>query len=74
MAGAAAVAAEGITKANFPNGTIRSVSVHPLRDRRNFGWRTGPSPVPAGHAAPAGQHCDAVDGSTRHGSGTFAGR
>lgn len=75
MAGAAAVAAEGITTANFPNGTIFSVSLHPLRDGRNFGSRTGPIVrCPKDTPPPAGRHCDAVDGSTRHGSGVFAGR
>jgi hypothetical protein len=73
MAGAAAVAGEGITAANFPNGTIFSVSLNPLRDGRNFGSRTGPIVrCPKDTPPPAGKHCDAVEGSTRHGTGTFA--
>src|SRR5262245_40984151 len=36
MAGAAAVAAQGITAASFPAGTIFSVKLNPLRDGTNF--------------------------------------
>src|SRR6185437_13888470 len=41
MAGAAAVAAQGITAASFPVGTIFSVKLNPLRDGSNFGSRVG---------------------------------
>ena len=37
MAGAAAVAAQGITSTAFPVGTIFSVKMNPLRDGSNFG-------------------------------------
>src|ERR1051325_5036544 len=40
MAGAAAVAAQGITASSFPAGTIFSVKLNPLRDGTNFGSRT----------------------------------
>jgi hypothetical protein len=74
MAGAAAVAAEGITTANFPNGTIFSVTLNPLRDGRNFGSRAGPIVrCPKDTPPPAGRHCDALDGSTQHGGGIFTG-
>src|ERR1700688_4580666 len=41
MAGAAAVAAQGITAAAFPAGTIFSVKMNPMRDGTNFGSRIG---------------------------------
>ena len=41
MAGAAAVAQQGITVAAFPAGTIFSVHLNPLRDGTNFGSRDG---------------------------------
>src|ERR1051326_1670954 len=37
MAGAAAVANQGITVSSFPAGTIFSVKLNPLRDGSNFG-------------------------------------
>lgn len=37
MAGAAAMAAQGISVSTFPYGTIFSVNIHPLRDGKNFG-------------------------------------
>src|SRR6058998_3106009 len=41
MAGAAAVAQQGITAESFPAGTIFSVRLNPLRDGGNFGSRVG---------------------------------
>ena len=41
MAGAAAVAQQGITSESFPVGTIFSVKMNPLRDGSNFGSRVG---------------------------------
>ena len=41
MAGAAAVAQQGITAASFGVGTVFSVKLNPLRDGSNFGSRTG---------------------------------
>jgi hypothetical protein len=41
MAGAAAVAQQGITASSFPAGTIFSVKLNPLRDGKNFGSRVG---------------------------------
>ena len=46
MAGAAAVAQQGITAASFPAGTIFSVKMNPLRDGSNFGSRVGAAPSP----------------------------
>src|SRR6478672_640404 len=41
MAGAAAVAQQGITASSFAAGTIFSVKLNPLRDGSNFGSRVG---------------------------------
>jgi len=72
MAGAAAVAAQGITAATFPVGTIFSVKLNPLRDGSTFGsrvggiakcpWKTPPAP---------GKTCDTVKGSELLGATTF---
>src|SRR5215510_8205023 len=41
MAGAAAVAQQGITAATFGAGTVFSVRMNPLRDGTNYGSRVG---------------------------------
>src|SRR5437762_5500634 len=65
MAGAAAVANQGITAASFPAGTIFSVKLNPLRDGSNFGSRTGTiAKCPAGKRPDPGKHCDSVEGNT----------
>ena len=72
MAGAAAVASQGITAASFPAGTIFSVKLHPLRDGKNFGTMEGPvSKCPKDTPPAAGKNCDSVAGSTQHGRGNF---
>jgi hypothetical protein len=72
MAGAAAVAAQGITAASFPVGTIFSVKLNPLRDGSNYGSRVGaiakcPWKTPPDH----GKTCDTVKGSELLGGTTF---
>jgi hypothetical protein len=74
MAGAAAMAQQGITAATFPVGTIFSVKMNPLRDGSAFGsrvaasaiakcpWKTPPDP---------GKTCDTVKGSEILGGSTF---
>src|SRR5580692_10825678 len=74
MAGAAAVAQQGITATSFPAGTIFSVKLNPLRDGSNYGsraresaiakcpWKTPPAP---------GKTCDTVQGSELLGASTF---
>jgi hypothetical protein len=74
MAGAAAVAEQGISAATMPAGTIMSVKVNPLRDGSNFGskaggsaiakcpWKTPPSP---------GKSCESVKGVELLGGQTF---
>src|SRR6476661_3730502 len=72
MAGAAAVAAQGITADSFKVGTIFSVKLNPLRDGSNFGSRIGAiAKCPAGKPPAAGKHCDTVEGSTLLGGNTF---
>lgn len=72
MAGAAAVAQQGITAETFPAGTIFSVKMNPLRTGGNFGsrvgalakcpWKTPPEP---------GKTCDTVKGSQILGGTAF---
>ena len=72
MAGAAAVAQQGITASSFAAGTIFSVKLNPLRDGSNFGsrigaiakcpWKTPPEP---------GKTCDTVKGSEILGGNAF---
>ena len=72
MAGAAAMAQQGITAETFPAGTIFSVKMNPLRTGGNFGsrigavakcpWKTPPTP---------GKTCDTVKGSQILGGATF---
>lgn len=38
---AAALARQGVTPKTFPEGTVFTVSLHPLRDGRNFGAMAG---------------------------------
>jgi len=78
MAGAAAVAQQGITAATFPVGTVFSVKLNPLRDGSNFGSRIGAiakCPMDAGTNKPklpeADKHCDSVPGMTLLGGTTF---
>jgi hypothetical protein len=78
MAGAAAVAQQGISATTFGVGTVFSVKVNPLRDGTNFGSRTGAiakCPVDATTKKPvlpaADKHCDSVPGSTLSGGTTF---
>jgi hypothetical protein len=78
MAGAAAVAQQGITAATFGAGTVFSVRLNPLRDGSNFGSRTGAiarCPVDAATNKPklpgADKHCDSVEGHTLSGGTAF---
>ena len=78
MAGAAAVAQQGITATTFPVPTVFSVKLNPLRDGTNFGSRTGAiakCPMDATGKKPilpaADKHCDSVPGHTLIGGTTF---
>ena len=78
MAGAAAVAQQGITTTAFGVGTVFSVRLNPLRDGSNYGSRIGAiakCPVdPATNKPklpPPEKHCDSVEGHTLSGGTTF---
>jgi hypothetical protein len=74
MAGAAAVARQGITAESFPAGTIFSVKVNPLRDGTNFGSRVGDSAIakcPWKTPPAPGKSCDTVKGSELLGADKF---
>jgi len=78
MAGAAAVAQQGITATSFANGTVFSVKLNPMRDGTNFGSRVGaiakcPLNEATGKPIPpeAGKHCDSVKGATILGGDKF---
>jgi hypothetical protein len=78
MAGAAAVAQQGITATTFGAGTVFSVKVNPLRDGSNFGSRTGAiakCPIDPATNKPrlpaADKHCDSVAGHTLSGGTAF---
>ena len=78
MAGAAAVAQQGITATSFGVGTVFSVHLNPLRDGSNFGSRIGAiakCPVDPATNKPklpeADKHCDSVSGSTLSGGNSF---
>jgi len=78
MAGAAAVAQQGITATTFGVGTVFSVKLNPLRDGSNFGSRIGAiakCPVDSATNKPklpeANKHCDSVPGNTLLGGTAF---
>jgi Family of unknown function (DUF6152) len=78
MAGAAAVAQQGITAKTFPVGTVFSVKMNPLRDGSNFGSRIGaiakcPVDATTNKAVLPGadKNCDSVTGNTLSGGTTF---
>jgi hypothetical protein len=78
MAGAAAVAQQGITAATFSSGTVFSVKVNPLRDGSNYGSRIGAiakCPIDPATNKPklpaAEKNCDSVPGATLSGGNTF---
>lgn len=63
MAGAAAVAREGITGDSFKAGTIFTVHMNPLRSGGNFGSRVGPMYKCPWRTPPEpGKTCDTVKG------------
>ena len=78
MAGAAAVAQQGITATTFGAGTVFSVRLNPLRDGSNFGSRIGAvakcpmDPATNKPKLPApDKDCDSVEGRTLLGGTTF---
>ncbi|HWF09784.1 MAG TPA: DUF6152 family protein [Bryobacteraceae bacterium] len=74
MAGAAAVAQQGITADSFPVGTIFSVKMNPLRDGSPYGSRAGGTAIakcPPKTPPAAGMTCDTVKGSELLGAARF---
>ena len=74
MAGAAAVAQQGITAASMPAGTIFSVKVNPMRDGSNFGSRAGNTAIakcPWKTPPVPGKTCATVKGSQLLGGDAF---
>lgn len=68
MAGAAAVAREGITGDTFKAGTIFTVHMNPLRSGGDYGSRVGPMYKCPWRTPPApGKTCDTVPGMTKIG-------
>lgn len=74
MAGAAAMAQQGVTAESFQPGTIFSIKMNPLRDGSNFGSRVGGSAIakcPWKTPPAPGKTCDTVKGSEILGASTF---
>ena len=74
LAGAAAMAEQGISGETFPPGTIFSIKVNPMRDGSNFGSRAGGSAIakcPWKKPPGAGKACDSVEGFTLVGGKGF---
>lgn len=74
MAGAAAVAEQGITADTMPAGTIISFKVNPLREGNDFGSKAGTSAIakcPWKTPPAPGKTCDTVQGSELIGAPKF---
>jgi hypothetical protein len=74
MAGAAAMAQQGVTAETFPPGTIFSVKVNPMRDGSHFGSRVGGTAIakcPWKTPPEPGKSCDTVPGNELIGGTTF---
>ncbi len=74
MAGAAAVAEQGVTADSMKSGTIISVKVNPLRDGTDFGSKAGNSAIakcPWKTPPAPGKTCDTVPGSELLGATAF---
>ena len=64
---------EGITKESFPQGTVFSMGIHPLRDGKPGGDRgnSGLFQCPKGSVPKPGMHCDSVEGNKSFGPGVL---
>ncbi len=69
MESAAQSRRENITEETFPQGTVFSMGIHPLRTGRRGGDRgeSGLYRCPMGETPAAGMHCDSVAGRTAFG-------
>ena len=73
MEGAGASAREGISISTFPQGTVFSVGLTPLRNGEPGGARFGGLfRCPQSTAPEAGKHCDSVEGAIHSGEGELA--
>lgn len=70
MAGSAQSAEDGISVSSFPEGTLFSVGMRPMRNGEPKGFRQGPLFKCPGRTPPKpGKHCDSVEGSQAFGAG-----
>ncbi len=69
MGGSAQMARQGVSVNAFPQGTVFSVAMHPLRNGENAGSREGGMfKCPERTPPAAGMHCDSVEGSIQIGN------
>ena len=73
MESAAQALRDGITPESFPQGTVFSMGIHPLRNGRRGGDRgdAGLYQCPKGDVPEPGMHCDSVEGSMAFGDGVI---
>jgi len=73
MMGSAAMARQGVSVNAFPQGTVFSVGLHPLRNGENAGSRQGGLfKCPERTPPEPGMHCDSVEGSVQIGDDPLA--
>jgi len=73
MQGSAAMARQGVSVNSFPQGTVFSVGLHPLRNGENAGSRQGGLfKCPERTPPEPGMHCDSVEGSVQIGDDPLA--
>jgi hypothetical protein len=73
MESAAQALKDGITRESFPQGTVFSMGIHPLRDGKPGGDRgkSGLFQCPKGSVPKPGLHCDSVEGNKSFGAGVL---
>jgi hypothetical protein len=71
MESAAQAYTHGITRESFPQGTVFSMGLHPMRDGKPAGDRgmSGLFQCPKGTKPEPGRHCDSVPGAKAFGAG-----
>ena len=73
MGGSAQMARQGVSVNSFPQGTVFSVGMHPLRNGEHAGSREGGMfKCPERTPPAAGMHCDSVEGSIQIGEEPLA--
>ena len=73
MESAAQARRDGITPESFPQGTVFSMGIHPLRNGNRGGDRgeSGLFRCPMGSVPEAGRHCDSVERGLAFGDGAI---